>query len=241
MEMALEASRDALLNAALGAEELDLILVGTVTPDFFTPSVACMVQGKLGAKHAMAFDLKCRCSGFVYCLEVADSFIQSGKAKNVLIICAETLSRIVDYQDRSTCVIFGDGAAAAIVQASDTEKGVLATYMRANGVLGECLKANALPQENPLEEPRNAHTDRFLHMAGSEVFRFTAAAVPEAIDAVLREADVTPEQVDWFVLHQANVRILNMITTRYGLDQNKRYMSILNALAIPLVSAFRFV
>lgn len=225
-EMALEASRDALSDAALGAEELDLILVGTVTPDFFTPSVACMVQGKLGAKHAMAFDLSAACSGFVYCLEVADSFIQSGKAKNVLIICAETLSRIVDYQDRSTCVIFGDGAAAAVVQASDTEKGVLATYMRANGVLGECLKANALPQENPLVEPRNAHTDRFLHMAGSEVFRFTAAAVPEAIDAVLREADVTPEQVDWFVLHQANVRILNMITTRYGLDQNKVYVNI---------------
>ena len=121
-EMALEASRDALSDAALGAEELDLILVGTVTPDFFTPSVACMVQGKLGAKDAMAFDLSAACSGFVYCLEVADSFIQSGKAKNVLIICAETLSRIVDYQDRSTCVIFGDGAAAAVVQASDTEK-----------------------------------------------------------------------------------------------------------------------
>lgn len=225
-EMALEAGRSALCDAKLSAQELDLILVGTVTPDFFTPSVACMVQGKLGADRAMAFDLSAACSGFVYCLEVADSFIQSGKAKNVLIICAETLSRIVDYKDRSTCVIFGDGAAAAVMQASDTDDGVLATYMRANGVLGECLKAHALPQENPLEEPRKAHDDRFLQMAGSEVFRFTAAAVPEAIDAVLHEAGMTAEQIDWFVLHQANVRILNMITTRYGLDPDKVYVNI---------------
>lgn len=225
-ELALEAGRRALSDAALCAEELDLILVGTVTPDYFTPSVACLVQGKLGASHAMAFDLSAACSGFVYCLEVADSFIQSGKAKNVLIICAETLSRIMDYKDRSTCILFGDGAGAAVVQASNTADGVLSTYMRADGTLGECLKAQALPIENPLAEPRQVHEDRFLHMAGSEVFRFTAAAVPEAIDTVLDQAGMTAEQIDWFVLHQANVRILNMITTRYGLDEKKVYVNI---------------
>lgn len=225
-ELALEAGRRALEDAALDASELDLIIVGTATPDFFTPSVSCMVQGKLGASKAMAFDLSAACSGFVYSVEVADSFIRAGKAKNVLVICAETLSRIIDYTDRSTCVIFGDGAAAAVFQASEQE-GVLTTYMRANGTLGECLKAQCLPVEDPLTQgPRAVCDHRFLKMAGSDVFRFTASAVPEAIDAVLHQANMTADQIDWFVLHQANVRILQMVTTRYGLDPKKVYVNI---------------
>ena len=119
-ELALGAGERALADAGLSAAELDLILVGTATPDFFTPSVSCMVQGKLGASRAMAFDLSAACSGFVYCVDVADSFIRAGKAKNVLVICAETLSRIIDYTDRATCVLFGDGAAAAVFQASES-------------------------------------------------------------------------------------------------------------------------
>ncbi len=225
-ELALEAGRRALEDAALDASELDLIIVGTATPDFFTPSVSCMVQGKLGASKAMAFDLSAACSGFVYSVDVADSFIRAGKAKNVLVICAETLSRIIDYTDRSTCVIFGDGAAAAVFQASEQE-GVLTTYMRANGTLGECLKAQCLPVEDPLAQgPRAVCDHRFLKMAGSDVFRFTASAVPEAIDAVLHQANMTADQSDWFVLHQANVRILQMVTTRYGLDPKKVYVNI---------------
>lgn len=225
-ELALEAGRRALEDAALDASELDLIIVGTATPDFFTPSVSCMVQGKLGASKAMAFDLSAACSGFVYSVDVADSFIRAGKAKNVLVICAETLSRIIDYTDRSTCVIFGDGAAAAVFQASEQE-GVLTTYMRANGTLGECLKAQCLPVEDPLAQgPRAVCDHRFLKMAGSDVFRFTASAVPEAIDAVLHQANMTADQIDWFVLHQANVRILQMVSTRYGLDPKKVYVNI---------------
>lgn len=225
-ELALEAGRRALEDAALDASELDLIIVGTATPDFFTPSVSCMVQGKLGASKAMAFDLSAACSGFVYSVDVADSFIRAGKAKNILVICAETLSRIIDYTDRSTCVIFGDGAAAAVFQASEQE-GVLTTYMRANGTLGECLKAQCLPVEDPLAQgPRAVCDHRFLKMAGSDVFRFTASAVPEAIDAVLHQANMTADQIDWFVLHQANVRILQMVTTRYGLDPKKVYVNI---------------
>ena len=225
-ELALEAGRRALEDAALDASELDLIIVGTATPDFFTPSVSCMVQGKLGASKAMAFDLSAACSGFVYSVDVADSFIRAGKAKNVLVICAETLSRIIDYTDRSTCVIFGDGAAAAVFQASEQE-GVLTTYMRANGTLGECLKAQCLPVEDPLAQgPRAVCDHRFLKMAGSDVFRFTASAVPEAIDAVLHQANMTADQIDWFVLHQANVRILQMVTTRYGLEPKKVYVNI---------------
>lgn len=226
-ELALEAGKRALTDAGLDAAALDLIIVGTATPDFFTPSVSCIVQGKLGAEKAMAFDLSAACSGFVYCVDVADSFIRAGKAKNILVICAETLSRIIDYTDRSTCVIFGDGAAAAVFQASDADDGVLTTYMRANGTLGECLKAPILPEEDPLVPgPRAVCDHRFLKMAGSDVFRFTATAVPEAIDAVLHQANMTADQIDWFVLHQANVRILHMITTRYGLNPDKVYVNI---------------
>lgn len=226
-ELALEAGKRALADAGLDAAALDLIVVGTATPDFFTPSVSCIVQGKLGAKKAMAFDLSAACSGFVYCIDVADSFIRAGKAKNILVICAETLSRIIDYTDRSTCVIFGDGAAAAVFQASDVDDGVLTTYMRADGTLGECLKAPILPEEDPLAPgPRAVCDHRFLKMAGSDVFRFTASAVPEAIDAVLHQANMTADQIDWFVLHQANVRILHMITTRYGLNPDKVYVNI---------------
>lgn len=226
-ELALEAGKRALTDAGLDAAALDLIIVGTATPDFFTPSVSCIVQGKLGAEKAMAFDLSAACSGFVYCVDVADSFIRAGKAKNILVICAETLSRIIDYTDRSTCVIFGDGAAAAVFQASDADDGVLTTYMRANGTLGECLKAPILPEEDPLAPgPRAVCDHRFLKMAGSDVFRFTATAVPEAIDAVLHQANMTADQIDWFVLHQANVRILHMITTRYGLNPDKVYVNI---------------
>lgn len=226
-EIALEAAQQALADAALDPAALDLILVGTVTPDFYTPSVACMVQGKLGAKQAFAFDLNAACSGFVYCTDVADSFIRAGKAKNVLVICAETLSRIIDYRDRTTCVLFGDGAAAAVYQASDAEPGILATYMRADGTLGECLKAGALPVEDPFAADRSYSSDyRFLHMSGNEVFRFTAAAVPEAIEAVLTQAVLPAQEIDWFVLHQANERILRMITTRYGLNPDKVYMNM---------------
>lgn len=226
-ELALEAGKRALTDAGLDAAALDLIVVGTATPDFFTPSVSCIVQGKLGAEKAMAFDLSAACSGFVYCVDVADSFIRAGKAKNILVICAETLSRIIDYTDRSTCVIFGDGAAAAVFQASDADDGVLTTYMRADGTLGECLKAPILPEEDPLAPgPRAVCDHRFLKMAGSDVFRFTASAVPEAIDAVLHQANMTADQIDWFVLHQANVRILHMITTRYGLNPDKVYVNI---------------
>lgn len=228
-EIALQAAQRALADAAVDPQDLDLIIVGTVTPDSFTPSVACMVQGKLGAVNAFAFDLNAACSGFVYSLDVADSYIRAGKAKTVLVICAETLHRIIDYTDRTTCVLFGDGAGAAVFQASASDTGcVRATYMRADGTLGECLKADALPVEaEPLTAARSCEPQaRFLHMEGSEVFRFTAAAVPQAIEAVLQKSGCSADQIDWFVLHQANDRIIRMVVQRYGLDPAKVYVNI---------------
>lgn len=227
-EMALRAAEPALADAGLEGAALDLILVTTATPDSYTPTVSCVLQDKLGAKNAMAFDLSAACSGFVYASDVADSYIRAGKAKNVLVVSAERLSSIIDYTDRSTCVIFGDGAGAAVYTASDDGSGIMATYMRANGALGHALYAGALPvEENPLTGSREIPANhRFLKMGGSEVFRFTAAAVPEAIECVLERAGMQAQDIDWYVLHQANQRILHMVSTKYGLDESRVYVNI---------------
>ena len=202
-------------------------MVSTVTPDSFTPAVSCVLQDKLHAAHAMAFDLSAACSGFVYASDVADGYIRSGKAKNVLVVSVERLSSIVDYTDRSTCVIFGDGAGAVVYSAAE-DTGILATYMRANGALGASLVAGALPvEEDPFTGDRTVpEKNRYLKMAGSDVFRFTANAVPEAIDQVIQQAGMAADDVDWYVLHQANQRILHMVATRYGLDEKKVYVNI---------------
>lgn len=227
-EMALKAGQAALESAGLSGGEIDLILVSTATPDSYTPTISCMLQDKLGAEHAMAFDLSAACSGFVYASDVADSYIRAGKARNVLVVSAERLSSIIDYTDRSTCVIFGDGAGAVVYTASDDGCGILSTYMRADGSLGHALFAGALPVENdPLTGDRTIDPKhRFLKMGGSEVFRFTAAAVPDAIDNALHRAGLQSDDVDWYVLHQANQRILHMVATRYGLDESKVYVNI---------------
>lgn len=227
-EMGLKAAEAALADSGVAADELDLILVSTVTPDSYTPTVSCNIQDKLGASKAMAFDLSAACSGFVYASDVADSYIRSGKAKNVLIVSVERLSSIIDYTDRTTCVIFGDGAGAAVYTASDDGSGILSTYMRADGSLGQSLFASALPVEsNPLDGERNFDSrSRFLKMGGSEVFRFTSRAVPDAIDNALTRAGLEAGDIDWFVLHQANQRILHMVATRYGLDEEKVYVNI---------------
>ena len=227
-EMGWKAAQAALDDAGLDAGEVELILVSTVTPDSFTPTVSCTLQDKLGAKRAMAFDLSAACSGFVYASDVADSYIRAGKVRNALVVSAERLSSIVDYADRSTCVLFGDGAGAAVYAASEDGCGILSSYMRADGSLGQALFVGALPiEENPVQRAHAAKSeDRFLKMGGSEVFRFTAEAVPDAIDGVLCRAGLTAEQIDWYVLHQANRRILHMAAARYGLDEEKVYVNI---------------
>lgn len=228
-EMALAAAQQALDQAGLDPLALDRIIVSTVTPDTYTPTVSCMVQGKLGAKNAAAMDIGAACSGFAYALDLADSFIKAGKAKNVLVISAEGLSRLIDYTDRSTCVLFGDGAGAAVLQATeDDAHAILSTYLAADGTLGDALYSAALPvEDDPLTGDRHfSDRDRFLKMAGNDVFRFTATAVPAAIDHLLAQAGVDAQAVDWFVLHQANQRILKMVAKRYGLAPEKVYVNI---------------
>ena len=226
-EIALPAAQRALEDSGKSPEEIDLIIACTATPDSYTPSLSCVLQGKLGAKNAFAFDVIAACSGFVYAADIADSYIKCGKAKTVLVVCAEVLSRIIDYTDRSTCCIFGDGAAAAVFEAREGEEGILSTYMRSDGSKGEALLAKELPVEDPFSSDREySSSDRFLKMDGKEVYRFTAKAVPQAIDEVIKQAGVDISEVDWIVPHQANTRIIDMVIRRYGLEREKVFVNL---------------
>lgn len=226
LDIALPAAKEALHEAGKSPEDIDLIIACTVTPDSFTPSLSCKLQAALGMSHAFAFDLSAACSGFVYASDVADSFLRCGKAKCVLIVCAEVLSHLIDYTDRTVCCLFGDGAGAAIYEWSDAEEGILATYMRADGTKGDALLAKAFPAEDPLKEQRETKYNHYLYMDGHAVFRFTARAVPDAIDGVLKKAGMDISQIDWIVPHQANARILDMVTRRYGLPKEKVFSNL---------------
>ena len=222
-ELALGAAQDALADAKIDAGELDLILVSTCTPDTNTPNTAAILQNKLGAGAIGAFDINNACTGFVSATDIADCYI-----KTVLVVSAETLSRIVDYTDRGTCILFGDGAAAAVYRATEDESlGIQSTFVAADGSGAEYLRMEALPVEDPFAEDRTVDPKaRFLKMQGAAVVRFTARAVPQAIDTALQRAGITADDIDWVVPHQANLRILDVIARRYHLPKEKVYVNM---------------
>ncbi|MDO4269641.1 MAG: beta-ketoacyl-ACP synthase III [Eubacteriales bacterium] len=227
-ELGLRAAERALEDAGLTADALDMIIVTTCSPDFFSPIEASVIQDKLGAKCA-AMDMNTCCSGFVYASDVADSFIKCGKAKTVMVISAETLSRVTDYTDRGTCVLLGDGAGAAIYTATEeTDKGILSSFLSSDGSGAEYLYMEALPvEQEPLSAERFCDPKaRFLKMAGAPVVRFTAWAVPKAIDEALHRAGLTAAEIDWVVPHQANLRILDVIAKKYNLPKEKIYVNL---------------
>ena len=201
--MAYEAAKKALEDASLAPEEIDLIIVATCTSDTLVPSTACDIQGRLGAVNAAAFDVNAACSGFVYALSIADSFFQNGVYKNALIVGVETLSRIVDWADRSTCVLFADGAGAAVAAAD--ESGVLAFDMGADGRKSGALYVKNRENNNPFcpgEKPMD-----YLYMDGQAVFKFAVRTVPKSIRRVLEKAQLSVSGIDYFLLHQSNIRI----------------------------------
>ena len=227
-ELALGAAQNALADAGITAEELDLLLVSTCTPDTNTPNTASVLQDKLGARQVGAMDINNACAGFISATDIADSYIRSGKAKTVLVVSAETLHRITDYTDRSTCILFGDGAAAAVYRATeDAAVGIQSTFIAADGSGAEYLYMEALPVEDPFAPERTVDPKaRFLKMQGAAVVRFTARAVPLAIDTALQRAGVSAEEIDWVVPHQANLRLLDVIAKRYHLPKEKVYVNM---------------
>lgn len=201
--MAYEAAKKALDDANLKPEDIELIIVATCTADTLVPSTACDVQGRLGAVNATAFDLNAACSGFIFALNTADAYFQSGMYKNALIIGVETLSRIVDWQDRSVCVLFADGAGAAVVTAA--ESGMIASSMGSDGDKCHAIYVKSRENNNPFcpgEKPMD-----HLYMDGAAVFKFATKTVPRSIRETLEKADLIPDDVDLFLLHQANMRI----------------------------------
>lgn len=210
-DMAFFAAANALENADVKAEDLDLILVATVTPDTPFPSVACMIQDRLGAKNAAALDVSAACSGFIYALITASQYIQTGAYKNILVIGVEKLTKIMDLTDRSTCVLFGDGAGAAVVGEVSEGRGVLSFELGAKGSGGKELYQNE--QDH-------------LVMNGREVFKFAVRQMPESAVSVIEKAGFDKEDLDYLFPHQANIRIMEAARERLGIPQEKMDMSI---------------
>ncbi|TDR31717.1 beta-ketoacyl-ACP synthase III [Hydromonas duriensis] len=213
-DLAAHAARAALDMAGVSAEALDLIIVATSTPDMTFPSTACFLQAKIGADNAAAFDVMAVCSGFVYALATADAMVKAGQARTALVVGAEVFSRLLDWSDRKTCVLFGDGAGAVVLQAS-TEPGVLANRLHAKGSLSHILYAKGASQ------PEHAWDDPFLKMDGQAVFKQAVTALGDVAQEVLDDAGMTAEQIDWLIPHQANVRILQSTAKRLGVSMDK--------------------
>jgi len=218
-DLALEASRRALQAAGVAAGELDLIVVATSTPDYIFPSTACLLQAKLGAKGCAAFDVQAVCSGFVYGLCVADNFVKSGTAKRVLVVGAEVFSRILDWNDRGTCVLFGDGA-GAVVLAADSKPGIHASVLHADG-----------SQVDMLSVPGNVCKGRitgspYLQMNGQGVFKYAVRVLDEVARETVAAAGMSLADVDWLIPHQANVRILDATARKLGIAAEKLVVTV---------------
>ncbi len=217
-DLAVAAARQALERASLLPIDIDMVIVGTTTPDRTFPSTACIVQAKLGMTKGAAFDLQAACSGFLYGLAIADSFIVSGACERILVIGAETLTRLMDYNDRNTSVLFGDGAGAAVVEAAKgkgkmSDRGVLTSHLRADGRYRDLLTATG--------GPSSTKTVGKVHMDGREVFKHAVTNISDAIFEALHATGFTAEDIDWFVPHQANGRILEGTAKRVGIPSKK--------------------
>lgn len=224
------AAGGALEAAGLGSEELDMILVTTVTPDYSTPSTACVIQLKIGAVNAFAFDINVACSGLAYAFDMARRYLADGDVKNILIVCCESLSQITNYEDRSTCVLFGDGAGACVVTASDTRFG---SFLKCDASGAGLIYAKNKRAANPFIEPQPEAFDAFsaiveskIHMDGREVYKFATKAMPEAIAKACAKIGATPDELALIIPHQANARIIETAVKNLGLPKEKIYVNI---------------
>ena len=231
--LATEAARNAMAAAGVTAADIDLIVLATSTPDNTFPATATLVQNDLGIRHGAAFDVQAVCSGFVYALVTADAMIKTGQARNVLVIGSETFSRILDWTDRGTCVLFGDGAGAFVLSAheGDGSKGILAAKLRADGKYNDKLYVDG--------GPSTTQTVGHLRMEGREVFKHAVVNIAAVMDEVMQKAGVKAADIDWFVPHQANRRILEGTARKLGIAENRIVLTLdkhgnTSAASIPL-------
>lgn len=224
-DMGYEASLKAIEAAGISPEELDAIIVGTVTPDYLMPSTGCLLQSRLGAKNAYGFDLTAGCSGFLYAIHVANSLIKSGPAKKILVVGTETLSRIIDYEDRSTCILFGDGAGAVVLSSSD-EPGIMSSCLNADGDNWELLYIPGGGSRIPASEGSLKNRDHFMKMKGNDVFKIAVKSMESATLKAIEEANIKPEDIDLLIPHQANYRILEAVRRRLDLPEDRLFSNL---------------
>lgn len=224
-DLAFIAAQSALETAGLAADQLDAVILATVCPDYLFPSTACVLQDKLGAKKAGAFDLSAGCAGFASAMSVADAYIKSGMMENILVVGVEVLSRFTNWEDRNTCVLFGDGAGAAVVSAVD-EEGLLADFIKADGSGGPFLIQPAGGSVNPATHETVDKKMHYVHMSGQDVFKSAVRAMVEGARAVLEQAGYQSEDIDLLVPHQANIRIIEAVRKRLEVPPERAFVNI---------------
>lgn len=224
-DLAARASKEAIAEASIDPKEIDLIIAATCSPEDALPCAACQVQAQIGADHAVAFDLNAACSGFLFALNTAYAYMNSGIYKKALIIGAEVLSKMVDWTDRGTCILFGDGAGAVVVEACDSSEGGLIAFTQgANGMKGDVLSCRLRNLENMLIPEKQPL--QYIQMDGREVYKFATRQVPDTIKEALAKTEYTPQDIDLYVLHQANARIIEAIAKRLSVEIDKCPMNL---------------
>lgn len=224
-ELAAKASKQALAAAGLKPTDLDLIILATVSPDTIFPSTACVVQNKIGAQCA-AFDISAACSGFPYALTLGEGLIRSGSYKHILVIGAEVISAYINWKDRSTCVLFGDGAGAAVLGETKDNSGILSTYLGSDGSQAKLLHIPAGGSAIPTTVHSVSQGLHYVQMEGSEVFKSAVRTMSDSVVEVTKRANLTVQDIDCLIPHQANLRILNVVTERIGIDPNKVFINL---------------
>lgn len=223
-DLAVEAAKKAIENSEIDILDLDLIIVATTTPDSFTPSTACLVQGKLGAKNAVAFDVSAACSGFIFGFNCANKFLDGIKFKNALVIGSEVLSKILDWEDRSTCVLFGDGAGAVVLEYKEEEK-LIDIYIGSDGAKGKCLNTGEFDICNPFSVNEKCIESK-LSMDGKDVFKFAVNIIPYSVNKVLESNSISLDEIKYIVPHQANYRIVESAAKRLKIPMEKFYIDL---------------
>lgn len=225
-DLALKAATAALDDAGVPACSLDLVIVATVTPDMMFPSASSLVQAALEANSAGAFDVGIGCTGFVYSLSVASAFVKSRMADRVLVVGADTLSRITDWEDRSTCVLFGDGAGAVVVEAAEPGEGVMGFELWSDGTAAGLLRLPGGGSRQPMSEEMLREKSHYIKMDGHEVFRTAVRGCPEVADAVMRKVGLAHEDIDWAIFHQANRRIIEAVARRLDIPDERVHCDV---------------
>lgn len=224
-DMGYEAAVRAMHDAGIVSEDIDAIVVATATPDYQFPSTACLIQSRLGAKRAFAFDISAGCAGFVYALKVGKTMIDAGNAETVLLVGAETMSRVTDYEDRTTCILFGDGAGAVVLAKSEMP-GILSISLGSDGDAWQLLYMPGGGSRIPATEESVRQRHHYLKMQGSDVFKEAVKAMESASIAAIRKAEITPDEIDLFISHQANYRIMEAVRRRLDIPPEKVFMNV---------------